>query len=170
MTCHTNYRGKHIILGYSALHFSLKGFRLQRNTIRQIQVIIVALKDANLTNNDIYLTYIDIRDTFGFIDHARLFTLMKDLGYPKDTIVLISSFYTNSTTSFHGNHFNGTPPIHTNKGMIQGNTLNPYLVIIFLDPLLWWLAKKTLNIILILPQPHVIPQPLPMIKPSSWTI
>jgi hypothetical protein len=43
------------------------------------------LEDAKLTNHDIYLTYIDFRNAFGFIDHARLLALMEDLGYPKDT-------------------------------------------------------------------------------------
>jgi hypothetical protein len=47
-------------------------------------IIIVALEDAKLTNNDIYLsTYIDYRDTFDFIDHGRLFTLMTDPRLPQ---------------------------------------------------------------------------------------
>lgn len=50
------------------------------------QMIILALEDARLTNNDIYLTYIDFKDAFGSIDHAHLQALMEDLGYFKDAV------------------------------------------------------------------------------------
>ena len=67
---------------HQIIHFSQEGFRPQRNTSRQLQMIIAALEDAKLTNKDIYLTYIDFRNVFGSIDHARLLALMEDLGYP----------------------------------------------------------------------------------------
>lgn len=136
----TSYNEKHKIL-----HFSQQGFRPQRNTMRQIQIIIVTLDDVKLPNNDIYLAYIDFRNTFGFIYHVRLLALMEDLGYPSDAIELISNIFTNSTTSFHDNHFDATSPIHISKGMIQDNTLNPYRFIIFLDPKLWWLEKDNIG-------------------------
>ena len=44
-------------------------------------MIITSLKDAKLTTKDIYLTYIDFRNAFGSIDHARLLALVKDLGF-----------------------------------------------------------------------------------------
>lgn len=47
----------------------------------------------------------------------------------------IGNIYTYSTTSFYGNHFGMTPPIHINRGTIQGDTFNPNLFIIFLEPL-----------------------------------
>jgi hypothetical protein len=103
------------------------------------------LEDAKLTNHDIYLTYIDFRNTFGFIDHARLLALMEDLGYPKDTGELTGNLYMNSTTSFHGNYFGATPLILITIGTIQGDTINPYLFIIFLDPLLRWLGKNNIE-------------------------
>ena len=64
----TSYRKQHKLL-----HFSHEGFRPQHNTTRQIQMIVRALEDAQLTNKNIYLTYIDFRDAFGSIDHAMLY-------------------------------------------------------------------------------------------------
>lgn len=74
-------------------------------------MIIVALEDARQTNKDNYLAYIDFRNPFKSIDHARLLALTKDLGYPLDTIELVGNIHTSSTTSFVGNHFKTTLPI-----------------------------------------------------------
>lgn len=35
------------------------------------------LEHARLTNNDIYLTYIDFCNAFNFIDHVRLLALVE---------------------------------------------------------------------------------------------
>ena len=136
----TSYGEQHRIL-----HFSQEGFRPQRNTSRQNQMIIAALEDARLTAKDIYLTYIDFRNAFGSIDHARLLALMEDLGFPIDAIEIVGNIYKDSTTSFTGNTFGTTPPIKISRGTIQGDTLNPYLFIIFLEPLLRWLENDNLG-------------------------
>ena len=132
----TSYGKQHRLL-----HFSQEGFRPQRNTSRQIQMILASLEDARLTNKDIYITYIDFRNAFGSIDHARLLALMEDLGYPSDAIAIIGNIYKDSTTAFTGSHFGTTPPINISRGTIQRDTLSPYLFIIFLEPLLRWLEK-----------------------------
>ena len=70
---------------------------------------------------------------------------MEDLGYPLDAIEIVGNIYNNSTTSFTGSHFGSTPPIEISRGTIQGDTLSPYLFIIFLEPLLRWLEKDDLG-------------------------
>ena len=104
-------------------------------------MILASLEDASLTNKDIYITYIDFQNAFGSIDHARLLALMEDFGYPTDAIEIIGNIYKDSTTSFTGSTFGTTPPINISRGTIQGDTLSPYLFIIFLEPLLRWLEK-----------------------------
>ena len=136
----TNYGEKHRIL-----HFSQEGFRPQINTSRQLQTIIATLEDARLTTKDIYLTYIDFRNAFGSIDHARLLAIMEDLGYPLDAVEIVGNIYTDSTTAFTGSHFGTTLPINISRATIQGDTLSPYLFIIFLEPLLRWLEKNNLG-------------------------
>ena len=126
---------------YQILHDSQEGFRAERSTSRQIQLLIGALEDARLTNQDIYILYIDFKNAFGSIDHARLLAIMKDLGYPTDSINLIGNIYSQSSTIFTGEHFGKTSPIPIQRGTIQGDTLSPYLFIIFLEPLLRWLQQ-----------------------------
>jgi hypothetical protein len=113
--------------------------------LRQLQTLIAALEDLKLTQQDIYILYINFKNAFGSIDHARLLSIMADLGYPQDAINLIGNIYSNSSTIFLGSHFGKTTPVHIQRGTIQGDTLSPYLFIISLKPLLRWLERGNLG-------------------------
>ena len=110
----TNYGEQHRLL-----HFSQEGFRPQRNTSRQIQTIIAALEDARLTTKDIYLTYIDFRNAFGSIDHARLLAIMEDLGYPLDAVEIVGNIYKNSYHLLHRKSLRNNTP---NRNKSRDNT------------------------------------------------
>jgi hypothetical protein len=135
-----NYGEKHQILQNSQ-----EGFRQERCTSRQLQTLIAALEDSKLIQQDIYLLYIDFKNAFRSIDHARLLAIMADLGYPQDAINLIGNIYLNSSTMFFGSYFGKTKLVHIQRGTIQGDTLSPYLFIIFLEPLLRWLERGNLG-------------------------
>ena len=126
---------------YQILHDSQKGFRAERCTAEQLQTIIAALEDARFTNQDIYILYIDFKNAFGFIDHARLLAIMKDLGYPQDAVALIGNIYVQFTTTFTGEHFGKIQPIPIQRRTIQIDTLSPYFFIIFLEPFFRWLQR-----------------------------
>ena len=68
----------------------------------------------NLLIRTIYLLYIDFKNAFGSIDHARLLAIMKDLGYPEDAIKLVL----HSNTIFTGEHFGQTQKILIQRGTI----------------------------------------------------
>ena len=99
------------------------------------QLLLVG--NVKFINKDIYKAYIDFKNAIGSIDHAQLLFIVMDLGYPQDAINLIGNICSNSSTSFQGKFFTKTPPIQIeNFGIIQGDTLSPYLFIIFLEFLL----------------------------------
>jgi hypothetical protein len=104
-------------------------------------MLIVALEDSKLTKQDIYLLYIDLKNVIGSIDHVKLLAIMANLGYPHDAINLIGNIYTHSSTSFFGTYFGRINSVHIQRGTIQGDSLNPYFFIIFLEPLLRWLER-----------------------------
>ena len=126
---------------YQILHDSQEGFRAERNNSIQIQLLIATLEDARLTNQDIYILYTDFKNAFGSIDHAILLAIMKDLGYPPDSINLIINIYSQSLTIFTREHFGKTLLIPIQRGTIQGDTVSPYLFIIFIESLLRWLQQ-----------------------------
>ena len=134
-----------ILLAYGEehqiLHDSQEGFRAERSTSRQLQLLIATLEDARFTNQNIYILYIDFKNAFGSLDHARLLAIIKDLGYPEHAVTLIGNIYSQSNTIFTGEHFGRTKPIPIQRGTIQGDTLSPYLFSIFLEPLLRWLQR-----------------------------
>ena len=123
---------------HQILHDSQEGFRAERSTSRQLQLIIATLEDAKFTNQDIYLLYMDFKNAFGSLDHARL-EIIKDLGYSESAITLIGNIYSHSNTIYTGEHFGKTKPIPIQRATIQGDTLSMYLFLIFLEPLLRWL-------------------------------
>lgn len=109
----------HILSQYGETHHILsttrEGFRAGCSTTKTLQTLIAVLEDAKHTNQDIYLLYIDFKNTFGSIDHTRLLAIMEDLGYPLQAIQLRADIYTNSTT-FIGEIFGETKPIKIQRG------------------------------------------------------
>ena len=114
---------------------------MERCRARQLQTLISTLENVIFTNKNIYILYINFKNAFGSIDHARLLVIMKDLGYPQNTVALIGNIYSQSTTTYIGKYFGKTQPIPIQRGTIQDDTLSPYLFIIFQEPLLRWLQK-----------------------------
>lgn len=95
-----------------------------RNTSTQIQAIITTLDTTKFTYNDMYLTYIDFKNTTKSIDHPNFAMLIADSGYPPYAIELIANMYTESSTSYIGAHLITTQPIQTSRNTIKGDTLS----------------------------------------------
>ena len=77
-----------------------------------------------------------------------MLAIIEDLGYPHYGITPISNNHLQSTTTFRGANFTTPPPstspIQISCGTIQGDTLNPHLIII-LEFLLRWLENYHLG-------------------------
>jgi len=114
------------------------GFRNKRTTAQQMEMMVMALEDAHLFKQDIYLLQADMTEAFDTIDHDKLLMIMYDLGFPTDAIEVVKDLYTNARTTFQ-TPYGPTATMALDRGTIQGDSLSPFLFIVYLEPLLRWL-------------------------------
>lgn len=115
------------------------GFRAGRSTEYQLEMLTMALEDARLCGQDIFLLQVDWSDAFDTTNHDKLLQVMFDLGYGTDAVEAIKNLYTGVTTCVQ-TPFGPTRPIAIERGTIQGDSLSPFLFLLYLEPLLRWLT------------------------------
>jgi ribonuclease HI/exonuclease III len=120
------------------LHEPQEGFRKDRNTERQLQLLLAILEDAKVTQEDVYLLYIDFTNAFGSVDHPRVMAILDALGFPPDCVNIVRDLYTNARTAFI-TPAGLTKEIPLHRGNIQGDALSPLVFLCFIEPLLRWL-------------------------------
>ncbi|KAJ9504731.1 hypothetical protein QJQ45_009421, partial [Haematococcus lacustris] len=114
------------------------GFRSHRNTTQQLQMLVMALEDAKLAKADIYALLVDFTSAFNTTCQDKLLSIMHDLGFPTDATDAVKDLYTGATTRFR-TPYGPTDPVPVDRGTIQGDSLSPFLFLIYIEPLLRWL-------------------------------
>ncbi|KAJ9526649.1 hypothetical protein QJQ45_017586, partial [Haematococcus lacustris] len=114
------------------------GFRSHRNTTQQLQMLVMALEDAKLAKADIYALLVDFTSAFNTTCQDKLLWIMHYLGFPTDATDAVKDLYTGATTRFK-TPYGHTDPVPVNRGTIQGDSLSPFLFLIYIEPLLRWL-------------------------------
>ena len=115
------------------------GFRPERRPLQHIVHLMSVIEDALSKDQDLYVLYMDLKDAFGSVDHARLHQVLNKLGIPPDFLSIIKDLYTDRTTCIRTIH-GTTSPIKCLRGTVQGDCLSPLLFILYLEPLLQWFA------------------------------
>ncbi|KAJ9517045.1 hypothetical protein QJQ45_002549 [Haematococcus lacustris] len=114
------------------------GFRSHRDTTQQLQMLVMALEDAKLAKVDIYALLVDFTSAFNTTCQDKLLWIMHDLGFPTDATDAVKDLYTGATTRFR-TPYGPTDPVPVDRGTIQGDSLSPFLLLIYIEPLLRWL-------------------------------
>lgn len=77
-------------------------------------------------------------EAFDTISHDKLLCILYDLGFPTDAIEVVKDLYKEAHTSIK-TPYGSTPPIPIDRGTIQGDSLSPFLFVLYMEPLLRWL-------------------------------
>jgi hypothetical protein len=98
----------------------------------------MVIGDAELSEQDLYTLQVDYSSAFNMIDQDRLLMVMYDLGLPTDAVEVVKDLYDGATTSYVTD-YGPTTPMTVERGTLQGDTLSPFLLLIYVEPLLRWL-------------------------------
>ena len=99
----------------------------------------MSLEDAKFSKKDIYALIVDFTSAFNTTDHDRMLWIMYDLGFPTDAIDTVKNLYDDATTQIKLPSGDTTKQIPVERGTIQGDTLSPFLFLLYMEPLLRWL-------------------------------
>ena len=114
------------------------GFRKNTGTNKQLQMLVMAIEDAKLSAQDLYKLQVDFSSAFNMSDHDLTLQILYDLGFPTDAIEVVKDIYTGATTRYT-TPYGCTKAIQIDRGTLQGDTLSPFLFLIYIEPLLRWL-------------------------------
>ena len=108
------------------------GFRTNRSTTGQILIIRRLIEGVKSKNLPAILLFIDFSKAFDSIDRLKLKYILSAYGITKEMINAIMILYTN-TRAMVRSPDGDTPFFDITTGVLQGDTLAPYLFIICLD-------------------------------------
>ena len=108
------------------------GFRENRSTIEQILALRRILEGVNEKNLSAIVTFIDFKKAFDTIHRGKMLKILKAYGIPEIIVDAIQDSYSETRAKVT------TPDGETDEfeifaGVLQGDTLAPYLFIITLD-------------------------------------
>eukprot|EP00983_Pelagomonas_calceolata_P012419 397756-Pelagomonas_calceolata.AAC.1 len=108
---------------HSLLSSTQAGFRNRKDTIHQLQNVIMGLENAKAFtksfSKDIYALIVDFTSAFITTDHDQMLWIMYDLGFPTDAIDTVKNLYENATTKVTLPSGGSTRQIPVERGTIQ---------------------------------------------------
>ena len=111
------------------------GFRSGRSTLSQILALRRILEEGKNCNFDSIFIFIDFSKAFDSIDRNTMFEILELYGIPKQMVDAIKLLYTNNTATVLSPD-GETKPFDIKAGILQGDTLAPFLFIMVVDYIL----------------------------------
>ena len=108
------------------------GFRKNRSTTSQISTIRRILEGVRAKNLQATLIFVDFTKAFDSIHRGKMEQILLAYGIPKETVAAITILYRNTKVKVRSPD-GDTEYFDMVAGILQGDTLAPYLFIICLD-------------------------------------
>ena len=101
------------------------GFRKGRGSRDQIANIFWIIKKAREFQKNIYFCFIDYAKAFDYVDHKKLWEILKEMRIPDHLTCLLRDLYAGQEATVRTGH--GTDWFPVGKGVCQGCILSPCL-------------------------------------------
>ena len=108
------------------------GFRPGRSTLGQIPTLRRIIEEITLCNKTAALIFVDFSKAFDSVNREKMFEILGHYGIPSEIIDAIRVLYSNTRSSVL-THDGETEPFDVVSGILQGDTLAPFLFIIVID-------------------------------------
>ena len=117
------------------------GFRAGRSTLSQILALRRIIEEITNCNKEAVFIFVDFSKAFDSIDRNKMFDILALYGIPQPIIEAIRVLYTNTSSTILTPD-GETEPIDILAGILQGDTLAPFLFILVLD----YVLRKSLDL------------------------
>ena len=108
------------------------GFRRGRSTLSQILCLRRIIEESQAFNRDLALVFVDFSKAFDSVDREKLFEILGLYGIPTKIIDAIKVLYTDTLSTILTPD-GETQPFTILAGILQGDTLAPFLFILVVD-------------------------------------
>ena len=108
------------------------GFRRGRSTIAQILSIRRILEEMRKFNKEVTICFVDFRKAFDSISRDLMFKILQLYGIPSRIVEAIRALYINTSATIISPD-GETDSFEVKAGVLQGDTLAPFLFIVVLD-------------------------------------
>ena len=98
----------------------------------QILCLRRIIEEFKLSNRDLGLVFVDFSKEFDSVDRNKLFEILKFYGIPDKIISAIKVLYSDTSSTILTSD-GETPAFSISSGILQGDTLAPFLFIIVVD-------------------------------------
>ena len=112
-----------------------KGFRKGRSTFPQILSLRRIIEETRIANRKASIVFVDFSKAFDNVNRSAMLHILSMYGIPENFIKAIKTMYDNPST-FVVTSDGPTDAFKTTSGILQGDTLAPYLFIIVVDYIL----------------------------------
>ena len=114
------------------LRYNQNGFRPNRTTVAQILALRRIIEGVKANNLPAIITFIDFKKAFDSIHRGKMLRILKAYGIPPNLLRAIGAMYTNTRAKVISPD-GETELFDITAGVLQGDTLAPFLFVIVLD-------------------------------------